>query len=423
MEDYWSKLDNAGKIYPANVNVRNTTLFRYVVTTKEAVNPELLQQAVDEIMPRFPYFQVHLKKGLFWYYFKKVRNRVIISPDRYYPCTEFDFKKNAFMFSVKYGRNLIAVEFSHSITDGTGTHEFQKSLLLMYFTLAKVNIKAPGNIKRPHQPVNPEEYTDGFQEFYNVHIPASLRQSQKAFHLNYKLTPKGVYHVTTGTVDFADIKKLSKEKQLNLTALICVIYLEVFQQIIYEQKAKPAPIILNLPVNLRNIFKSETMYNFFVSVTPSIDPRIGFFSEKDIIKHVQNYLNIEIDHRYVGKMIKRNIKIERNIFIRTMPLFIKELIMPMVYNLWGERGYTSGISNLGKIEFPPEIEEQLESFNVIPPPSPGNLVKMICFSFKDKFHFTFGSLTDDKTVERLFFQRIRKLGVPIKINTVPKVER
>jgi NRPS condensation-like uncharacterized protein len=423
MEDDWSKLDNAGKIYPANVNVRNTTLFRYAVTTKEAINPELLQQAADEIMPRFPYFQVYLKKGLFWYYFKKVSDRVIIMPDIYYPCTEYDFKKNQFMFYIKYSSNLVAVEFSHSITDGAGAIEFMKSLLLRYFSLNMVSVADTSGIKFPGEMINPDEYTDGFKKFYNVHIPSSTRRNLKAFHLNYKLTPKGIYHVTTGEVEFSDIKKLSNAKQLNITALICVIYLEVFQQIIYEQKARPAPIIINLPVNLRNIFKSETMYNFFVSVTPSIDPRIGFFSEEDIIKHVQNYLNIEIDHRYVGKMIKRNINIEKNILIRIMPLFIKEFIGPIVYNLWGERGYTSGISNLGKLEFPPEIEEHIESVNIIPPPSPGNLVKMICFSFKDKFCFTFGSLTENKTVESLFFRRLRKLGVPVKINTVPKVER
>ncbi|MBI9108350.1 MAG: hypothetical protein JEZ04_16510 [Spirochaetales bacterium] len=423
MEKDWSKLDNAGKIYPGNINVRNTTLFRYVVTTKDIVIPELLQQAVDEIMPRFPYFQVHLKMGLFWYYFKKVSNRVVISEDIHYPCTKYDFKKNQFMFSVKYSRYLIAVEFSHAITDGFGAIEFMKSMLLRYFSLNNLDVSDTSGIKIPGQPINPDEYSDGFKEFYNVHSPASIRRNQRAFHLNFKLAPKGIYHVTTGMVNFEDIRKLSKEKKLNITALICVIYLEVFQQIIYEQKAKPAPIILNLPVNLRGIFGSETMYNFFVSITPAIDPRIGFFSEEDIIKHVQNYLNIELDRRFVGKMIKRNINLERNIFVRVMPLILKVSIMPILYNLWGERGYTSGISNLGKLEFPPEIEERIESVNIIPPPSPGNLVKMICFSFKDKFYFTFGSLTENKTVERLFFQRIRKLGIPVKIKTIPEIKR
>lgn len=418
MDKHWSRLDNAGKIYPANINIRNTTLFRVSAGLKNDINTELLQQAVDEIMPRFPYFHVKLSKGFFWYYFIKTDKQVIIKEDLYYPCTEWNFKEFGFLFSVKYKKREISAEFSHSITDGGGAIEFFKSLILRYFQLKGIQVADAGEIKVPGEAISPEEYSDSFKEFYNVHIPAKEYRNIKAFQLSYKPTENGVYHVTTGSMPLTEIKEVASKKKVNLTTLICLFYFQVFQQIIYEQKAKPAPIIINLPINLRNIFGSKTMHNFFVSITPSIDPRIGFFSEKDIIKHVQNYLHIEIDRRYVGKMIKRNIKIEKRIFIRIMPLFIKELIMPMVYNLWGERGYSSGISNLGSIKFPPDIEDQLVSFNVIPPPSPGNLVKMICFSFKNRFYVTFGSLTDDKTVEKKFFRLLRKTGINIKIKSV-----
>ncbi|HAK45661.1 MAG TPA: hypothetical protein DCO79_07055 [Spirochaeta sp.] len=418
MKDYWSKLDNAGKIYPANVNIRNTTLFRIDINLKNRVNPGILQLALDEIMPRFPYFHVKLKRGLFWYYFKKTEEQIMIRKDIYYPCTEWDFKKAGFLFTVKYGTKKIALEFSHSITDGGGGLEFTKSLLLKYYQLRGLTPADTAGIKIPGEDIPPKEYSDDFRQFYDRHIPASKTERDKAFHLDYKLTQRGIYHVTTGCLDFRDIKALAVEKKLNLTALLCVIYLEVFQQIMYERKSRPAPIVINLPVNLRNIFESRTMFNFFVSVTPGIDPRLGFFSEDDLIKHMRSYLSIEIDRRYVGKMIKRNIETENNIFVRIMPLFIKEMILPVIYRLYGERGYTSGISNLGKIVFPAEIEEEIVSVNVIPPPSPGNLVKMIGFSFKEKFYITFGSLTENKTVEMKFFSRLRKLGVPVKIDTV-----
>jgi NRPS condensation-like uncharacterized protein len=418
MEETWSKLDNAAKIYPATVNARNTTLFRFEVTTKELVEPKILQQAVDEIMPRFPYFQVHLKRGLFWYYFKKVDKKVTIQEDKYYPCTEYSFKKSKYLFSLKYSNKRIALEFSHSITDGAGALEFMKALLLRYYSIEKVEIMEKGEIKIPGETIDPGEYTDAFKHFYDVNIPSSKRPNLKAFHLNYPLVPKGIYHTTTGSLAFSAIKKLAKEKNLNITAMICVLYIDVFQHIIYEQRAKPVPIVINLPINLRNIFGSKTMYNFFVPLTPTIDPRIGFFSEEDIIKHVRNYLNIEIDRRYVGKLIKRNIKLESNMAIRVIPLVLKKLMLPVIYNLWGERGYTSGVSNLGKIEFPPEIEERLSSVNIIPPPSPGNIIKMICFSFKEQFYITFGSLTDNKTVEELFFKKIRTHGIPVKVRTI-----
>ena len=415
MEDYWSKLDNAGKIYPAIINYRNTTLFRIELKMVSEVKADILQEALDKVIPRFPYFHVKLRRGFFWYYFKKTAERVLISKDQYFPCTEWDFRKRGFPFSVKYEGHKIAVEFTHSLTDGNGALEFTKSLLIIYFQLQNIQPENISEIKLPGQEIPLEEYTDDFKQFYDRHLPAGGGRRKKAFHLNYRMIDKGEYNVTTGSMKFEDIKALSVKKKINLTALLCVIYLEVFHQIMYEQRVRPTPIIINLPVNLRNIFKSRTMFNFFVPVTPQIDPRLGFFSEEDLIKHMTSYLNIKIDRRYVGKMIKRNIRLEKNIFIRIMPLFIKELILPVIYRLYGERGYTSGISNLGKISFPVEIEEQIESVTVIPPPSTGNLVKMICLSFKDRFYITFGSLTDDKTVETKFFSRLRKLGVPIKM--------
>ena len=417
MDNQWSRLDNAGKIYPANVNFRNTTLFRMWATIRQDVNKELLQKAVNDIMPRFPYYHVKLKRGFFWYYFVKTDEPITIKEDHYYPCTEWDFKKNGFMFFVRYKKREIAVEFSHSITDGTGGIEFFKALLLQYFKLCGTETPDVRGIKQPGEAVAEGEDSDAFREFYNMHIPAGKRNRGKAFHLNYNLTKRGVYHITCGDMDIGEIKNLAAQKGIGITTLLCLFYIQIFQQISYEQKAKPLPVVINLPVNLRRIFNSRTMYNFFISITPGIDLRLGFFSEEDIIKHINNYLGIEIDKRYVGKMIKRNIKFERNIFVRIIPLFLKELLLPVIYRFWGERGYTSGISNLGRIELPPELEAEIESFHIAPPPSPGNIVKMLSYSYKDRFYITFGSLTEDKTVEKKFFRMLRKNGVAVKIES------
>ena len=92
----WSKLDNAGKIYPANVNIRNTTLFRLQAGLYEEVEPKRLQEALDTVMVRFPYFHVKLQKGFFWYYFIRTGEQIKAVKDQYYPCTEWDFKKKRF---------------------------------------------------------------------------------------------------------------------------------------------------------------------------------------------------------------------------------------------------------------------------------------------------------------------------------------
>lgn len=80
----WFKLDNAAKIYPAARSSRWNAVFRMSVVLKEEVDPELLQQALDDVIDRFPTYRMTLKKGFFWYYFQfldhkpKIEKRRII---------------------------------------------------------------------------------------------------------------------------------------------------------------------------------------------------------------------------------------------------------------------------------------------------------------------------------------------------------
>ena len=64
-EETWYRLDNAARLYPAIRDTRDST-FRISVELKEEVRPELLKKAVSLTLPRFPVFNVRLKKGYFW---------------------------------------------------------------------------------------------------------------------------------------------------------------------------------------------------------------------------------------------------------------------------------------------------------------------------------------------------------------------
>jgi NRPS condensation-like uncharacterized protein len=418
MDTQWSRLDNAGLIYPAIVSPRNSTLFRFSMEMKESVDPLILRKALDLIMVRYPFFHVKIKRGFFWFYFKKIEKQIPLHEDLYYPCSRYDFKKEGIPLAVYWGEKRIALEMSHCLADGMGAMELLKSLLWAYADLKGVKTADTSSIKVPGEKIDPREYADGFKQIYDDNIPTRHKKNIRAFHLNGKLLPQGEYRVTTGSVEFSQIKKLAREKGQGITGLICTLYIDIFQQILYQDRVKPAPIVINLPVNLRTLFNMKTLHNFFIPLTPSVDPRVGVFSEDDLARHVKSFLNVEIDRRYVSQIIKRNILTERNPFLRSLPLALKEwVILPMIFRLWGERGYTSGISNMGKITFPPEIEGLIENICVIPPPSPGNQVKMTCYSFGNRFYMTFGSLSQNRRVEKIFFNRLIKHGIPVKINT------
>lgn len=58
----WYKLDNAGTLYSSIASSRVSTVFRMTLGLTEEVDPEALQKALDNVMVRFPYFNVTLRR-------------------------------------------------------------------------------------------------------------------------------------------------------------------------------------------------------------------------------------------------------------------------------------------------------------------------------------------------------------------------
>ena len=67
-KDVWNKLDLSAIVYPTLQRSDFSSVYRLSVVLKEAIDPELLQQALDMTLPRFPTYKVAIRKGLFWRY-------------------------------------------------------------------------------------------------------------------------------------------------------------------------------------------------------------------------------------------------------------------------------------------------------------------------------------------------------------------
>lgn len=418
-ESTWFRLDNAGKLYPAIASARVSTLFRISCTLESMVNPILLQKALDNIIVRFPYFNVNLHRGFFWYYFKKSKSNPKIEKERYYPCMNLDFKdKHCFPFRVLYFNKKISVEFSHSITDGNGALMLLRSLVVEYFKLSGIEISDTLDIFTPDDNPDTKEFEDSFSKHYNRSFPDSLSKSN-AYQFPFELDQKGLYHVVTGIVPVKDLLKISKEYNASLTEYLCALYFETILDFIKSlpKKKKLDPVVLNVPVNLRPIYNSITMRNFFMSLTPSIDPRLGAYTFDEILTHIKHYMKLYTNKKHMDCHIKSTVKNEKSIFVRLVPLFVKNMVLPYFYKRRGESCYTSSLSNMGKVTMPSEIADKIESFEAYPPPSKGNFIKLAIISYGDKIYLSFGKLTSNTEIEKIFFRKIRKLGIHVKIET------
>lgn len=418
----WFRLDNAGKLYPSVFNNRNTTLFRLSANLNKPVQVSVLQRVVNELIFRFPYYQVHLRDGYFWYYLERNDRLPKVQVDSLYPCMSFPLKRRgAFLFRIRAYKNRISVEFSHGIADGTAGIIFLKSLLYAYLKELGYPVKPDQDIKIIGTKPEPEEFEDAFSRFYQPHLPSAGRAG-RAYHIHGELLPKGQYGITTAIIPVDKLKVRSKEEGVSLTEFLIALYIDTFQQIMKEefesgQLKKLTPIRMSVPINLRNIYPSKTMRNFFLSVEPWINPQLGYYSFKEILKKVHYYMRYEVDEKFLSQQITRNVKGERHIFVRLIPLTIKNILFPEVYRKLGESNYTSGFSNLGSVSLSKSMQKYINRFDFIPPSSEGSKVKLAVVSYGNNMYINMGRLLEDPIVERLFLRSLRKNNIPVKVES------
>ncbi|WBW96891.1 hypothetical protein [Oceanirhabdus sp. W0125-5] len=410
----WSSLDNAAKMYASLPSTRVTTLFRVSSTLNFPVNKDILQQALDLSLIRFPYFNVSLKTGLFWSYFDKSNEKLLVEEEKFYPCMNLNVKKHHFPFRVLYFNNRISLEFAHALTDGTGAIIFLQYLLQEYLKIKELiheNV-----LTYIGDTPTKSEFEDSYKKHFDRKIPTK-RVKVNAFQFPFKLSEKGAYHIVTGILPVKDLLNKAKEFNCSLTELLCAIFIDSTIELIDRNGYKKKPIVLNIPINLRTKFPSKTMNNFFISLMPSIDPRLGNYTLKEIVEYIHNYMNLNNNEKNLKQLLCKNVRSGNNIFLRIIPSFIKDLIMPFVHSSFGEANYTSGFSNMGLVRLPSDMEKHIERFDVYPPPSRGNKIKVTAISYKDNLHITFGKMTYRKDFEEIFFSKIRKMNIPIKIET------
>jgi hypothetical protein len=117
------------------------------------------------------------------------------------------------------------------------------------------------------------------------------------------------------------------------------------------------------------------------------------------------------------KNINANVNAEKNFFVRIMPLFVKNLALSLSYKIFGERAYTSVITNLGKVNVPKDYEKYVERYDCLLCKSMVNTINIACVTFGDKMSITFTSSIKENTIEKNMIRAMKELGVDVTIYT------
>lgn len=405
---HWRKLDNAAKIFPAVSNRRDTRVFRFYCECTEPVEEKPLQEALDKTLEEYPLFQTVLRKGLFWFYMEKSSLKAQVREECEPPCLNLYHRdQKTLLFQVNYYKNRINFEVFHALTDGTGAIQFLKELLKNYILLRYPQDNLPDiPLTEPDMTTHDQE-ADSFSKYYNSHPDKKAAKKPRSYQLTGFKTGYGEdMNITEGVVSCKAILKKAKEYGVSLTVLLTsVLMWAIYEEMPAHRRKKP--VVLMIPVNLRNFFPSASMLNFWGWIEPDYRFHNSECTFDDVVSHVQDYFTRELTKEGLEQRVSQYMKLERNPLLRVFPLEIKNLAMQLAVQL-AKSEVTAVYSNLGVIKMPEEYSAYLQRIGAF---TSTQKIEMCTCSLKDDLVISFASGFQNQNIERNFFRLLKGLEV------------
>ncbi|MBP3378259.1 MAG: hypothetical protein J6L96_05880 [Clostridia bacterium] len=417
---HWVRLDNAAKIYPAARRRNWSNVFRQSMTLYETVDKDVLRFALDVTVKRFPSIAARLREGVFWYYLQEVQYAPAIREEQSYPLvfmSNEEMRKCAFRVIVYNDR--IAVEFFHSLTDGTGALIFLKSLVAEYLE-QKHGIKIPAEcgILDRHQKPTPDELEDSFLKYAGKY--PSSRKDTDAWRLSGVVEENNRLHLTCFKLPVKESLELAHKHNASLTVFFTAALTEALLNLQKEKipnirRRKRIKVLI--PVNLRQLFPSNTLRNFAMYTIPEVDPRLGEYTFDEICKIIRSKMDMEINPKHMSCVIATNVNDERNPLVRLIPLPIKNLVMKAIFDTVGERKSCLTLSNLGLVKLPDEMKQYVRRMDFILGVQAAAPYNCGMLSYNDTIYINFIRNIRDPDLERHFFAVLQNMGLPVTVES------
>lgn len=409
----WSRLDNAAKIFPSTAYKTNTNVFRFSCELNEGIRQKELTQAVRTAAAEFPHFLCIMRTGLFWYYLDHRDLEPTVKKEHAPPCsTIYKSGQKRLLFQVTYYRTRINLEMYHALGDGTGAMQFLKSIVYHYLLLAHPQAFEGDKPLLDYDASLTQKASDSFEKYYKKSRERVKPGSSHAYRLKGAQRDDGRLQVIEAVMPVKDVLKAAHSCKTTLTVYLTALLIESIHKEMLLRKEK-YPVVLQIPVNLRPYFESETAKNFFgmIAVEYSFRERSGEF--QDIINVVSETFQRELTKERLSVRMNRLAALEHNPFVKIAPLPIKNFGLRAARR-YTDMGVTAVLSNIGKIEMPEQMEPYIRLFDVIS--STPKLQLCLC-SFKDFLTISFTSAFIATDIQRNFIRSLTEKGIAAEIRS------
>ena len=411
----WDRLDNTAHLFPVIAGENMSNVYRISVTLTELVQPDILQQALNIVLPKMDGFNLRLRMGVFWYYFEENgKPAPKVREESNFPCRYIQQNQNhSYMFRVTYYKYRINLEVFHVLTDGMGGINFLKELTYQYLRLAHPELKEKvGDSLNSGTSLNRE---DSFLKNYKK-SSAKGYQTKKAYLLKGEHLGPGEFGVMHGYMQIPQLKEVCHRYGCSINEYLVSVYIWSVYTECMKGMPSASPIRVAVPVNLRPYFNSITTKNFFVMVSAEFHPTKEVYTFAEVLEIVRDNLRSQINREHLEKLFSYNVSNEKLLAARAVPLFLKNIAMKLVYTK-SALANTTTITNIGNIGVDEEYRPYVEMFHAFLAMSKGQHLKGTICSYGSMLVFSFSFDLKDVSVQRGFFRKIAADGIEVELDT------
>ena len=303
----------------------------------------------------------------------------------------------------------INFEVFHGLTDGLGAVGFVSRLTEHYLELKN---GLPTEIrKHEFSPMRADDYLRYYKK-----LPHKRYESRPAIQVSGEILPFDQMAVLHGTIGIDELKSRSKAAGVSITKYLAAALLWSVIQTETDGKTMKRPAALNLPVNLRSFFESETLANFFAVINISWSEKQAPETFDVVLTAVSCQMDEQIVKERLEETISYNVSNEKKWYVRGIPLFVKHLAMQMIF-LHSSRAHTMTFTNIGQMQVREELRDQVESFQVLVGASPKQRMKCGAVAYNGKLCLSFASAMAENRLSEYFFHFLEEQGIHVELES------
>lgn len=404
----WYALDDAAKIYPLSMEHGRMTVFRMSAYLKSAVMPEILQMALTFTIKRFPSFATTLKKGFFWHYLNTTKKRYVIEPESDAPCRPLPVSHSfSQSFRVIYFANRISVEFFHSLTDGYGALTFLKVLVSEYLRIMGAETENDGTLWDANELPRQEEFRNEFKRVPRASSSSGFVQ-KNAVQMSGRLSAQKPCRVLHFKMNAEMLKETAKKYGCTVTVYALAV---LFSACAGATDELAGDIALQVPVNMRRLYPSETVRNFamYASVRVPVEKTSDFNA---LIGEISAQMQKKTSRESMSEMLTSTENMVLG--LSWVPLFIKKPAVQLVYRFLSDRVFTTTLSNIGVAKMPAGYEKYIDSMDFVLGTSNVNRASCAMITFANTCTLSITKMTTDPSFEERALALFEKDGVAVR---------